>query len=722
MRQVLQSLRDGSTELADVPSPRVIRGHLLIRTSATLVSAGTERMLVEFGKANWLDKARLQPDKVRMVLDKVRTDGLATTMEAVRSKLDQPLALGYCNVGTVLEVGDDVVGFAVGDRVVSNGKHAEIVRVPANLCARTPDGISDEAAVFTVLAAIGLQGIRLTNPTLGECVVVTGLGLIGLLTVQMLRAQGCRVLGIDFNPQRLAIARSFGADVIDAGSGVDVVEQARAFSRGRGVDAVIITASTKSNDPVSQAARMCRQRGRIVLVGVTGLELSRADFYEKELTFQVSCSYGPGRYDPAYEEGGQDYPVGFVRWTEQRNFEAVLDLMASGALDIAPLVSHRFALDDAVDAYGLLASDAPALGILLQYDQPAPGDNNRPSRTVSLSAVAPASGRCVVAFLGAGNYAGRVLIPAFKAAGAVLHTVVSSGGVSANHHGRKHGFANASTDSEAVWADTAIDTVVVATRHDDHARSVLMALSSGKHVFVEKPLCLGLDELERIEAALADAPHLRLMVGFNRRFAPHVVRIKQLLAGISVPKSFVMTVNAGEIPADHWTQDPRIGGGRIVGEGCHFIDLLRHLAGWAIVGQTVVGLGRHATLDVTSDKATIILEFADGSVGTLHYLANGHRGFPKERLEVFCAGRVLQLDNFRVLRGWGWPGFSAMRSWRQDKGQLACASAFVMALREGRSAPIPVAEILEVSRISIQAQAILAGSRAVERSAGETGS
>ncbi len=708
MKQVLQSLKDGTTTIADVPAPRPSAGQVCIQTAATLVSAGTERMLVEFGKANWLDKARQQPDKVRMVLDKVRTDGLATTVEAVQSKLDQPLALGYCNVGLVAAIGDNVEGFAIGERVASNGKHAEVVCVSKNLCAKVPDGVSDEAASFTVLAAIGLQGIRLVNPTMGECIVVTGLGLIGLLTVQMLRAQGCRVLGIDYDPARLALARQFGADVANPGAGDDVLAVAQAFSRGRGVDAVIITASTKSNEPVSQAANMCRQRGRIVLVGVVGLELSRADFYEKELSFQVSCSYGPGRYDANYEEGGNDYPLGFVRWTEQRNFEAVLDLLASGRLDVAPLISHRFALERAVEAYDLLSSGGPSLGILLQY----PGAARQPEgalerRTVSLlerSHSAP--GKANVAFLGAGNYAGRVLIPAFKAAGATLETVVSGGGVSAVHYGHKHGFAQASTDVAAVLGDASVDTVVIATRHDAHARQVLSALRAGKHVFCEKPLCLTLDDLASIESEATSRPGQQLMVGFNRRFAPQVVKIKQLLTAVAEPKSFVMTVNAGAIPADHWTQDKAVGGGRIVGEGCHFIDLLRHLAGARIVAHHVVGMGDHPAVEITDDKATITLEFANGSFGSIHYLANGDKGFPKERLEVFCAGRVLQLDNFRKLRGWGWKGFSRMNLWRQDKGQGACASAFVAAVKQGASCPIPFDEILEVSRASIELQQV----------------
>lgn len=703
MKQIIQNLSSGIVTVESVPRPSVNASQLLILTSTTLISSGTERMLVDFGKAGLVGKIQQQPEKVREVFEKAKVEGVLSTVEAVRGKLDQPLALGYCNVGRVAEWGGSVVGFATGDRVVSNGKHAEVVAVPKNLCARIPDGVSDEAAAFTVLGAIGLQGIRLVNPTLGECVVVTGLGPIGLMTVQMLRAQGCRVLGVDLDASRLALARSFGAEVCNPAAGEDVLAAAAAFSRGVGVDAVIITASTKSNEPVSQAARMCRKRGRIVLVGVVGLELSRAEFYEKELTFQVSCSYGPGRYDPSYEDGGQDYPIGFVRWTAQRNFEAVLDLMASGALDVAPLISHRFPVEQAADAFSLLSSDTPSLGILLQY-RPEEAPGRLTERTVTL-APSPAPGKASVAFLGAGNYAGRVLIPAFKSAGASLRTVVSSGGVSAVHFGRKHGFAQASTDGAAVLADPSVDTIVIATRHDAHARQVLGALRAGKHVFCEKPLCLTLDELAEIEAEAAARPGQLLMVGFNRRFAPHIVRMRALLAPVADPKSFVMTVNAGEIPANHWTQDPIVGGGRIIGEGCHFIDLLRHLAGAPISSIHTLAIGHYPGLAVRGDKVSISLGFADGSTGVVHYLANGHKGFPKERLEVFVAGRVLQLDNFRKLRGWGWKGFSRLNLWRQDKGAQACVDAFTRSVREGRPSPIPIDHIVEVSRAAIISQA-----------------
>jgi predicted dehydrogenase len=570
--------------------------------------------------------------------------------------------------------------------------------------------VSDEEAAFTVIGAIGLQGIRLVQPTLGEAVVVTGLGLIGLVTVQLLRAHGCRVLGIDFDAEKLALARRFGADVVDLSAGEDPIAAANAFSRGRGVDAVIITASTKSNEPVHQAALMSRKRGRIVLVGVAGLELSRADFFEKELSFAVSCSYGPGRYDANYEEKGFDYPVGFVRWTEQRNFEAVLDMMADRRVDVRPLISHRIDIADAVSAYELVAGAAPSLGILLRY--PTPTDQpdaalRRPMVTIPVAAerAAPRAAAATVAVIGSGAYATAVLIPALKAAGARLKTVVSRGGVSSVHAGRKFGFDQATTESDSVFADASIDVVVVTTRHDTHAALVRRTLAAGKHVFVEKPIALTRDELAGIEqahdeAGARGAPPI-VMVGFNRRFAPHVVKMKELLAGTPEPKAFVMTVNAGAIPPEHWTQDISVGGGRIIGEACHFVDLLRFLAGAPITGADAAAIGRVAGVKVTDDKASITLTFADGSLGTIHYLANGHRSVPKERLEVFVGGRVLQLDNFRTLTGFGWPGFSKLKLWRQDKGQRACAAAFLRAVETGSASPIPFAELIEVGRVTI---------------------
>ncbi len=702
MKQVLQNIKNGQTEVASVPVPSKTANRVLIKTRKSLISAGTERMLVDFGRSGWVAKARQQPDKVKMVLEKVKTDGLMATVDAVSSKLDQPLPLGYSNVGVVSEVGEDVSGLSHGDRVVSNGHHAEVVAVPQNLIARIPDAVSDEHAAFTVLAAIGLQGIRLAEPTLGEYVVVTGLGLIGLLTVQMLKSNGCRVLGIDLDASRLALARSFGAETVDLGKGEDVVAAANRFTQGRGVDAVLITASTSSSEPVSQAATICRKRGRIVLVGVTGLELSRDDFFEKELSFQVSCSYGPGRYDKSYEEDGRDYPYGFVRWTEQRNFEAVLDLMAEGRLDIDPLITHRFSIDDAEGAYQTLIDDNTSLGILLDYGDGGDLEISADDRSVRTDAGAQASeGSARIAVIGSGNYSGRVLIPALQKLGAHIETLVSSGGVSAAHHARKVGAGNVSTNPSTVFDDPGVDLVVVATRHDSHSELVAHGLQSGKSVFVEKPLCLTLEELSAIETAYQDSRGL-LMIGFNRRFAPLVVQARDLLQKVDGPKTMSITVNAGAIPADHWTRDPAVGGGRIVGEGCHFIDLLRFFAGCPIADHQTVAIHPSETSDAAAETAIINLKFADGSLGTVQYITNGHRSFPKERVEIFCAGRVLRIDNYRRLESWGWPGFRRKSLWKQDKGQTDCLRDTLRAVETGAPSPIAAEEIFEVSRVSIE--------------------
>jgi len=692
MKQVLQNLKTGDTILEDVPCPSLGSGSVLIQTTSTLVSAGTERMLVDFGKGNLIQKARSQPDKVKQVLEKVQTDGLMPTIDAVKNKLDTPLPLGYCNVGRVLESRTDA--FSIGQRVVSNGKHAEMVAVPKNLCAAIPDSVDDESAAFTVIGAIALQGIRLIKPTLGETVVVTGLGLIGLVAVQLLRAHGCRVLGIDYDAEKVAIAKQLGAEVVNLSAGQDPIAVAEQYSRGRGVDAVLITASTKSNDPIHQAATMCRQRGRIVLVGVVGMEMSRADFYEKELSFQVSCSYGPGRYDANYEEGGQDYPLGFVRWTEQRNFEAILDMMADGRIDMKPLISHRYKLDDACDAYELISSGNP-LGVLLEYDV---AEQEATQQVVELnpSANLPASGTrpASIGFIGAGNYASSVLVPAFAATGARLKSIASATGVSSVHVGKKNGIEEATTDTNGLISDPDVDALVISTRHNSHAKQVCAGLKESKHIFVEKPLVLTRDELSEVTEVyngLEKKP--LLMVGFNRRYAPHVIKIKQLLSSKSSPISMVMTVNAGFIPADHWVHDPASGGGRIIGEACHFVDLLRFLADASIESVNAVAMDSQC-----NDSVSIQLRFKNGSIGVVNYLANGSKSLAKERLEVFCNGAVLQLDNFRALRGYGWSGFKSDKLWRQDKGQKTCTKAFVDAIASGDDSQlISFSELSEVT-------------------------
>jgi predicted dehydrogenase/threonine dehydrogenase-like Zn-dependent dehydrogenase len=697
MKQVIQSLKDGAVEVAELPAPSAPSG-VLVRTTRSLISAGTERMLAEFGRANWIQKARQKPDKVRQVLTKVKTDGLRPALEAVKAKLGQPIPLGYSNVGVVLGVGKGIGSIKPGERVVSNGPHAEVVEVAHNLTARIPDAVSDDEAAFTVLGAIALQGVRLAQPTLGERFVVTGLGLIGLLTVQVLRASGCQVLALDPIPSRRALAQQFGAAVADPTDG-NVEAVAADFSKGRGVDGVLLTLSSQSDEPVRQAAAMCRKRGRIVLVGVTGLNLRREDFYEKELTFQVSCSYGPGRYDPDYEQKGNDYPIGYVRWTEQRNFEAVLDMMADRRLDVKPLISHRFPIDEAPGAYDLLTSTEPSLGIILEY----PEAKERGALPPTVAFGAPTNGTggtCKVSFIGAGNFASRILMPAFKEAGAELAMVASKSGLSGALHGQRLGFAAATTDTKA--AIDAADAVVVATRHDTHAQFTAEALDAGRHVFVEKPLAITHEQVDAITKAQQRHPDRFLMVGFNRRFAPMVKTLAKRLEGMPGPKIMTMTVNAGAIPKEHWTQDTDVGGGRLVGEACHFIDLLRHIAGHAIEGVHVDcvrdATGKH------DDSAVITLRFADGSVGIVHYLTNGSGKVSKERLEVSCGGRTAQLDNFRRLVLFGWPGGTKTVRGRQDKGHKQCVKAFVDAVTKGGKTPIPLEEIMEVSRISIEAQ------------------
>ncbi len=699
MIQLLQSLSTGHTTMIDAPLPGVSSSGLVIEGRCSLVSVGTERMLVEFGRANWIEKARRQPDKVAQVLTKVRTDGVAATVDAVRSKLDTPIALGYCHAGVVTEVGSPSLPFAPGDRVVSNGAHAEYVAVPWTLAARIPDAVSFEAAVFTPVAAIGLQGIRLASPTLGETVVVYGLGLIGLLTVQLLRAGGCRVLGVDTNADRLALAGRLGAEPIISDS--DVAARVLDATKGVGADAVLLTLASPSDDPVHHAALMSRKRGRIVLVGVSGLNLRRDDFYKKELSFSVSCSYGPGRHDAEYEDAGRDYPLPYVRWTEQRNFEAVLQLMAAGAVDPLPLITHRFAFHDAPRAYELIVSPEPSLGVILEY-APRPKGSAAAARTLTV-ATQPAglpAGAFSIGVIGAGNFGSRVLIPAMVSSGARLRAIASRTGTTAAVTGRRFGFEQVTSDVEQVFSDSAVDTVMILTRHDSHAALVIRALAAGKHVFVEKPLALIESDLDRIAVALAGTDRI-LTVGFNRRFAPLARALRQQLAARTGPAALIITVNAGAIPREHWTQNADTGGGRIVGEACHFIDLARYLVGAPIVDLQVTSAAHHG--HAQDDVSHLSLAFADGSTAVVHYLANGSTAFPKERIEAFAGGRIWQVDNWRQLRAFGGTGGKGHRFSGMEKGHREELTAFAQAVRSGLAPPIPYEELFDVSRWAIRA-------------------
>ncbi|MFH1746082.1 MAG: bi-domain-containing oxidoreductase [Planctomycetota bacterium] len=699
MKQILQHLRDGRIELADVPCPVTRPGHLLIQTSHSLISAGTERMLVEFGRAGLIAKARSQPEKVRQVLNKIKTDGLMPTLETVFSRLDEPMPLGYCNVGTVVEVGAGVTGFAVGDRVASNGPHAEMVCVPATLAASVPPEVDGECASFTVLGAIALQGIRLLQPTFGENFVVTGLGLLGMLAVQLLRAHGCRVLGVDINEGRCRLAEKFGCQTVAVGAGGDPVKAAETFSSGRGVDGVLITAATKSSEPMRQAALMCRKRGRIVSTGNVGMDLERSALYEKELSVQVSCSYGPGRYDPEYEERARDYPFAYVRWTEARNFEAVLQGLAQGAIDVRPLISQIAEHADAASAYNAILAGGDVLGVVLKYPQQAP-PTQRVMTVSSATAVEVGAAPGTVGMIGAGNFAKLMLLPAIRSAGARLQWVASAGGVTGLHAARKFGAARATSDYREMLADPAVGAVFVTTRHNSHASMVAEALGAGKHVFVEKPLAIDEEGLAQVCVAQAARPDRLVMVGFNRRFAPHALKAKELLSSRSQPIAVEIMVNAGHLPSDHWHHDPAVGGGRIVSEGCHFIDLAMDIVGYPITSVHAVMFG--GARQAAEDKMTIVMTFADGSIGTVHYWANGPKSYPKERVEIFSEGRVLVIDNWRRLRAYGWKGAPRM-SMRQDKGVRAEVARFLEAAVGGGRAPIPFTELELVTRATFAA-------------------
>ena len=701
MKQLLQRMDTGETSLVDVPAPSIDTGpQLLVRTTATLISAGTERMLVDFGRASLVSKARQQPERVKQVLDKMRTDGIGVTLEAVRAKLDQPIPLGYCQAGVIADMGPGVSGFQLGDRVVTNGPHAEMVRVPETLAAKIPDQVDFEAAAFTPVAAIALQGIRLADPTLGETVVVYGLGLIGLLAVQLLVANGCRVIGVDRSESRLALGRQFGATTIDA-SGGGVAEHVMAHTFGVGADAVLLTLASDSDDPVHEAAAMSRKRGRLVLVGVTGLKLRRDDFYKKELSFQVSCSYGPGRYDPTYEVRAVDYPLPYVRWSEQRNFEAVLQLMASGRVAPTPLITHRVAFEEAPSAYDIITTDPGAIGVVLTYPETTPSPSEVPVRRIE---VAPAEIRRLsrhprVAVIGAGNFATRVLLPILKDEGATIEMIATDAGVNAALAARRMGARWATTDVNDVMTGDA-DAVFVLTRHNTHAELTSRALAAGKHVFVEKPLALTKPELDGLEPQLAGSSSI-LMVGYNRRFSPLTRALRSAVEGRAGPMSVVVTVNAGFIPRDHWTQDVNVGGGRLVGEACHWIDLARALVGHPIAdAQVITNFDKGGRpLD---DQAHVTIRFTDGSTAVVHYLASGASSYPKERIECFVDGKTFSIDNWRRLRQWGTGGQWWNPKRKPQKGHREEIRAFLAAVARGGGPPIPLDEILEITRWSIE--------------------
>lgn len=691
MKQILQSFKTGITELAELPSPMVNPGQVLIQTSHSLVSLGTEKMLVEFGKASLIQKARQQPDKVKMVLNKIKTEGLMPTMETVFNKLEQPLPLGYCNVGRVIEVGTGVTDFKVGDRVASNGQHAEFVCIPQNLVARIPDNISDEEAVFTVIGAIGLEGIRLINPTIGETVVVIGLGLIGLLAAEILIANGCRVIGYDLDDAKVKIAIDKGVLAFNPLLGYDPVKFIKDKTKGIGADAVLITASAKTNDIISQAANMSRKRGRIVLVGVIGLNISRADFYEKELSFQVSCSYGPGRYDDDYEYKGIDYPLPYVRWTEKRNFETVLQLISTGKLAVKELISEVIPLEEFYKIYGNMGT-SKSIASILKYNKDVKPCN---TITVNKKKIEPTKG--LIGIIGAGNFTKMTMLPALKGANANIKHIVSSGGITSTALAKKHNISQSTTDYDIVLEDKDVDLIMITTRHNLHADMVIKSLNKGKHVFVEKPLALNIEELTAIQEAYSKSDGT-LMIGFNRRFSPHLRKIKSLVG--DAPMNIVATMNAGDIPPDVWVHDMLIGGGRIIGEACHYLDLIVFLSGSKIKSVCMNAMGVNP--EDNTDNASILVKMENGSTGVINYFANGAKSYAKERLEVFSQEKVLIMDNFIKTSGYGIKGFSKLKT-KLDKGHKEQFGQIVEKIKKGSVDIIPYEELINVTKASFAA-------------------
>ncbi|MCX6057226.1 MAG: bi-domain-containing oxidoreductase [Chloroflexi bacterium] len=703
MKQLLQNIKNGNTTVEEVPVPTPRDGMALVRTAASLVSAGTERMIVEFAEKSYLGKARSRPDLVKQVVDKARREGLVPTLQAAFNRLDQPMTLGYSSAGTIVALGKNMQGFKVGQRVACAGAgfavHAEYNIVPRNLLTPLPKNVDFESAAFTTLGSIALHGFRLAEPQLGENVAIIGLGLLGLLTIQLAAAAGCNVLGIDLDPRRIQLAASLGFEAV---SRQNAESASQAFTSSRGFDSIIICADTSSNDPIELAGVIARDRARVVATGAVGLTIPRKMYFEKEISLINSRSYGPGRYDASYEENGIDYPIGFVRWTEGRNFQAVVDLMATGKLKVMPLISHRFPIENAVTAYEVITGKKKEkfLGILLTYpDSVEKLDSLKVIKfnvqTVKRSSIVK------LGVLGAGLYANSTLLPVIKNnKDFELVGIASSGGLHAQHSGKKIGFQYATSSEDEIINDPNINTVAILTRHDSHAELVVKALQAGKHVFVEKPLAINRKQISAISKQLLKTDNGLLLTGFNRRFSPLAQQLSAFYKDRNEPLHAHYRVNAGYIPLNHWTQDPILGGGRIIGEGCHFIDLITF-----IVGEAPIKVSAHALADhgkYREDNVSMTFTFSDGSIGVVDYLANGDKSFPKERLEVFCEGKIAILNDYVKLE-FIENGKRKVKSGVQNKGWRREMEIFASAIREGGQPPIPYEQLFGVTEATFAA-------------------
>ncbi len=688
MKQLIQSLKDGKVELLDAPSPTLKKGHVLISTSCSAISSGTEKMLIDFGKSNLLNKAISQPDKVSEALNKISTEGLLSTVNAINSKLNSPIALGYSNVGTIISKSDDVEDFQIGDRVVSNGNHAEQVLVPKNLCCKVPDSVSDEFAAFAVIGSIGMQSLRLSSPNYGEKYLVIGLGIIGQITAQLLKSSGCDVFAIDTNKERCLLAAELGINTFHLKSNNEVLSWALNGTSGIGFDGILVAASCNNSKPLKLAAKLARQRGKIILVGSTKIELSRDIFYAKELKFQVSKSYGPGRYDKNYEEKGNDYPISYVRWTEKRNIEAVLRAIEIGDLNIKSLISFKFKFENIVDAYQKLRDDSEKMGIIITYKKNIKItkiiENNFKKKKFKKTE------EFNTAVIGCGNYFSRVIIPILKKTELNLHTLVTNTSLSSSFYGRKFNFTRYSSDFESVLHNKNINIVFIGTRHDSHGKLIKKCLEYKKHIFVEKPICLSLKELQSIK----DHSFLEttLMVGFNRRFSPIYKKFKEKVNSYSSPKNIIYLCNAGNLPRDHWLIDSQKGGGRMIGEACHFVDLLRDLTGSEI---NEININKSISKNLF-DSFSLNIIFKDGSLASIHYFTNGNKLYPKENIKVFIDNNIYELDNFLTFKYWENNNKSIKRNLKLDKGQKNCIDHFINSIKNSNPEPIPLKEIFEV--------------------------
>ena len=700
MKQILQSFKTGKTILEEIPVPSVGRGSVLIQTSHSLVSLGTERMLVEFGKASIIEKARQQPDKVIQVLDKIKTDGLMPTLEAVFNKLGEPIPLGYCNVGKVIAIGERVSDFAIGERVASNGPHAEVVSVPKNLVVKIPDSVSNEDATFTIIGSIGLQGIRLLKPSLGEKIVVIGLGLIGLITCQLLKANGCIVIGIDVDQIKCDLAENWGIKTLNPAT-IDSVKSVMDLTNNYGADGVLIAASSRSNDIISQAAQMSRKRGRIILVGDVGLDINRAEFYEKELSFQVSCSYGPGRYDDSYEQKGIDYPLPFLRWTEKRNFEAILEAIRIGSLNVNELITDRVSLENYNQIYENINSGNSIASLLIYSGL---NEHELELKTISLNDSSFSSQKGIVGIIGAGNFTNMTVLPFLKRNGAHIKTIASSGGVNGTQLAKKHGISQSTTDYEKILNDKDIDMVIITTRHGTHAKLVIESLNAGKNTFVEKPLALNHDELNQIIKTYSEQQKIKkgqvLTVGFNRRFSPHLQKLKESLGQNNQTINIIATMNAGFIPKEHWVNDLESGGGRIIGEACHLIDVCVFLSGSLVESVCMNNLGKSS--DLLTDSASILLKFQNGSNAVINYFSNGSKKYSKERVEVFSQQQTWVVDNYSKTEAFGVERFKTLKT-KVDKGHKNQFRELIHRTQNGGDPLIPINEILNVTKATFSA-------------------